>query len=201
MSVAPWRAALRLAARDDRRARGRTALVVALIGLPVLVLGVVAIGYRTYSLSPGEKLARSIGTADLAVRWSGLTTVSQNYEGWLGDATVSEGEPTHLPSTAQITALMPPGSRVVAKVVTDRPLTVATRSGLALEQFVGLDVGDPLARGIVSITAGRAPRTTGEVAVTPATARADGLHVGDLLRAEDPSRAFRIVGVVASDTD
>ena len=45
-AVGSWRAALRIARREARRARGRTALVLAMIALPVLALSFTAVELR-----------------------------------------------------------------------------------------------------------------------------------------------------------
>lgn len=74
LPVRPWprvRAALRLARRDVRHSRGRSVLVVAMIGLPVLGLTTADVLARTAGLSPAEQLSRELGTADATLSHSG----------------------------------------------------------------------------------------------------------------------------------
>ncbi|MDT4970162.1 MAG: putative transport system permease protein, partial [Pseudonocardiales bacterium] len=67
MNAPALRAALRIARRDAWRAKGRSLLVVALIGLPVFVLAGADIAYRTWQVGPAEKIERAIGAADIEV--------------------------------------------------------------------------------------------------------------------------------------
>ena len=64
-------AALRIARRDALRAKGRSALVLVMIGLPVLaVVGADVLG-RTADVTTVEGLDRQMGHADAVVRWNG----------------------------------------------------------------------------------------------------------------------------------
>jgi len=62
--ISSWRTALRVARREAARAKGRSALVVAMIGLPVLCLAFAAVSYDMFHLSPAENADRAMGTAD-----------------------------------------------------------------------------------------------------------------------------------------
>ena len=64
-----WRAALRMARREARRAKGRSALVLAMIALPVAALAFAAASYDTFTLTPDERADRLMGTAQAAVDW------------------------------------------------------------------------------------------------------------------------------------
>ena len=198
MTLAAWRVALRLARRDVARNKGRSTLVVALISVPVLLIGVIDVGYRTYQLTPGEKLTHQIGAADAGLRWSGSRTVQQGPAGWLGPVSIG-AEQRHAPSTSAVARLLPRGSRLIEQRVAADATVFHTRAGLAAAPLVGLNYHDPIAAGLVSQVAGRAPRTTGEVAITTALERATGLHVGGVVRTQDPRHRYTIVGTV-SDT-
>ena len=56
-----WRPLLRIARRDALRARGRSALVVAMIALPILALTAADVLTRSAQLDPDEKVARTLG--------------------------------------------------------------------------------------------------------------------------------------------
>jgi hypothetical protein len=64
-----WRAALRVARREARRARGRSALVIAMIALPVAVMVFAAVTYDTFTLRPDEEADRLMGAGQAAMRW------------------------------------------------------------------------------------------------------------------------------------
>src|SRR5690242_1179808 len=64
-----WRSALRIAYREARRAKGRSALVVAMIALPVLFLSFAAVSYDMLTLTGAEKADRTMGAADARVQW------------------------------------------------------------------------------------------------------------------------------------
>ena len=64
-----WRAALRVARREARRARGRSALVLAMIMLPVAALAFIAVAQDTFTLTPNEQANRLMGTAQALVAW------------------------------------------------------------------------------------------------------------------------------------
>jgi putative ABC transport system permease protein len=66
--VSALRAALRLAWRGMRRDRGRCALIVALIGLPVMAVTAVLTLVATHSLDGREALPGRLGSADALIR-------------------------------------------------------------------------------------------------------------------------------------
>src|SRR5512140_2041889 len=59
--VAGWRVALRLARRDAKRARARTALVAVLVGLPLLLAAAGDVLVRSGELTPQRAVARQLG--------------------------------------------------------------------------------------------------------------------------------------------
>ena len=62
-----WRPALRIARREALRARGRSILVLVMIGLPVLAIVALDTLVRTADVSTVEGLDRQIGAADALV--------------------------------------------------------------------------------------------------------------------------------------
>ncbi len=196
MNAAAWRASLRIARREAWRAKGRSLLVIALIGLPVLVLTAVDICYRTWQLDPAEKLNRSIGSADASVASYG-SPVQQSPmwpEGGYYAAT-SPDKPPPVPPTSEVMAVLPPGSRIIERHRTYG--TIDTDAGKKYAPINGLDYTDPIARGLVHQVSGRAPRTAAEAALTVSLAHDTGMHIGDSVRVSDPDRTFRVVGTVA----
>lgn len=195
----PWtpvRAALRLARRDARHARGRSVLVVAMIGLPVLGLTTADVLTRTAQLSPAEQLARELGAAEAALSYSGNGPVEQDPSGHnYASGPVHPSAPSQ-PSETELLRVLPAGTRLVPDTGAVQ-VQVRTADGLALAQVRGLDYADPAARGLLRQVSGRPPRSTAEVALTRRLAGTLGLKVGDDMRTRRPDRKFAVVGLVA----
>ncbi|MGW0217460.1 FtsX-like permease family protein [Micromonospora chokoriensis] len=193
-----WRTALRIARRESRRARRRTALVLAMIALPVAALAFLAASYDMAELTPQERVDRRLGVADAELQWVANGPIGQDQwgEGW----NTTDGTAPTRATAAQMTALLGPGSRVT-EVRPHAPLTL--RGPDRDEDVAGrvLDLGDPLARGLVRFRAGRAPQQAGEVAVSQAALRRLDLRVGDAVTVADGSRAYTVVGVVEFPDD
>ncbi|RAO05367.1 FtsX-like permease family protein [Micromonospora noduli] len=193
-----WRAALRIARRESRRSRRRTALVLAMIAMPVAALAFLAASYDMAELTPQERIERRLGVADAQLQWIANGPVGQDEwgEGWY----TRDGEPPAKVSAAQLTALLGPGSRVT-EVRQHVPLNLR---GPHRDEVVNgrvLDLDDPLARGLVRFRAGRAPQQPGEVAVSPVALRRLDLRLGHAVAAADGSRAYTVVGVVEFPDD
>jgi putative ABC transport system permease protein len=198
--VSGWRAALRIARREARRARGRSALVVAMIALPVAGLAFVAVARDTFTLTPAEQADRLMGGAQAVIVWGSANPVHQdptNPEFRFGD-TRPEQTRGAAPSTARVLALLPPGTRALS----DRsgPLGVRTAAGTGTLPARVLDATDPLARGLLRQRSGRAPAGVDEVALTPAASRRTGAPVGGTVRMTS-GRSLRVVGIVEDPTD
>ncbi|MET8319704.1 FtsX-like permease family protein [Micromonospora sp. NPDC005189] len=195
-----WRTALRIARRESRRARRRTALVLAMIALPVAALAFLAASYDMAELTPQERVDRQLGVADAELRWVADTPVRQDEWGDSWYTPEGEHSAAGTATAAQVTALLGPGSRATE---------VRTRVSLTLrgphrnEDVDGrvLDLTDPLARGLVRFRAGRAPQQAGEVAVSPAALRRLDLRLGHAVAVADGSRAYTVVGVVVFPDD
>jgi putative ABC transport system permease protein len=76
--VTGWAAALRVARREARRAKGRSALVVAMIMLPVATLGFAAAIQDSFELTPAERAERLMGSAQARVSWPSEEPVHQH---------------------------------------------------------------------------------------------------------------------------
>lgn len=201
--VSRWRPVLRMARRDAWHQKRRSLLVIALIGLPVLILAAGDITYRTWQLSPSEKITRQIGAAQAGIQWQGQRLV-QTPDAWLGGWTSIDTSssaqtstaPSVQPTTQQVASVMPSGSRVIEQVQSAVPLQFHTRAGVDQAPVTGLDYADPIARGLVDQLSGRAPQHAEEVAVTSALASADDLRVGQALTEVGSSTRLTIVGIV-----
>ncbi len=197
-----WRAALRIARRDALRARGRSALIVAMVALPVLALTGAVTLLEVYDLGPRERATRQLGAADAAYSSSGTGGPIVQHPRSTGayEPAGSGSQPSGKPPTDPRTVI-PRGSRVIPS----RHLVARVRAHgeLYSVQFHGLDYADPVAEGMVRQRAGRAPRNRQEVAVTTGLRDALALDLGDTLRVTsstggkgERSRTLTVVGVV-----
>jgi putative ABC transport system permease protein len=202
--VSGWRAALRVARREARRARGRSALVIAMIALPVAGMAFASVAYDTFTLRPGEEADRLMGAGQAALRWPQDSPLYQDpaelfHVSAPRTAPAEPAEPTEPTGPGELMALLPPGSRAISDH-TDR-LTVRTATGVGVVAARALDYADPLARGILRPVAGRPPATADEVALTPAATARLGTPIGGTVGLADGSRTLRVVGLVEDPTD
>ncbi len=184
-------AALRIARRDVMRSRGRSALVVAMIALPVMGATVIDVIARTSQLDPQDIVERELGAAQAHVERPGPGSIAQTPEGdYYGNARRSERTP--------LADLLPAGSRILPDV--SDLAVVRTDDGLTNATVRELDYADPAARGLVHQIEGRAPRDRYEVALSPELARRAGLEVGGALVIDKPERRLRVVGIAEDPT-
>ncbi|WP_307816719.1 MULTISPECIES: ABC transporter permease [Micromonospora] len=200
--VGSWRAALRIARREARRARGRTALVLSMIILPVLALTFVAVNADMSRLTADERLDRQLAAADAELRLvsrASPITQSGNGEHW-NVAVENDDETTEVPrppSTQEIVALLPEGSHVLP-VVRWLPITTWDDDQDRMHELTAsvVDLTDPLGRGLAHIHAGRAPVGADEIAVNPAARRKLGVALGDQVNASNGRKSWTVVGVI-----
>ncbi|MFL6074277.1 MAG: FtsX-like permease family protein [Mycobacteriales bacterium] len=174
------RTALRIARRDALRHKGRSLLVLVMLGLPVLGAVGLDVIYRTSQTTPAQEATREMGRAD-----ADLTDLYY------------AGDKPRPP--LDLTTVLPAGAHGVPTQQARR--RVRTRSGVTFIRWREMDYTHPLATGVMHQHAGRAPRTSGEVAVAPRVLALTGLRVGDTLHTVGPDRAFRIVGTVVEPGD
>ncbi|GAA2569905.1 hypothetical protein GCM10010435_50010 [Winogradskya consettensis] len=189
--------ALRIARREMSRAKGRSALVVAMIALPVCALGYAAASYDMFTLTPTEQVTRELGSADALLQplLDGPVTQDATGEDWrpqdIGEHRGSDGL-----TEAGMLARLPSGSRVVPFASEEREFRTAT-GGLAPADAYEMDLGDPIHHGRVELIGGRAPAAPGEVAMSKA-ARA---RFGDTIQTPDGRRTWTSVGTVEFPAD
>ncbi|HEV2088291.1 MAG TPA: hypothetical protein VGR21_08275, partial [Cryptosporangiaceae bacterium] len=203
MSMAALRAVLRIARRDALRSRGRSALVVAMIALPVLGLVTGLTVLRSFELTPDERADRTFGTADALVRRVAAGAVMQDplsmdeYQEISTAGREATGPPAPEDLAAaerRILAILPAGSRVQPQ--RSGGVTARTTGGQAGLDARELDYGSPLAQGMIRPLSGRAPRTSEEVALTPRASVRTGARVGDRIELLHPRRTYTVVALV-----
>ena len=183
-------ATLRIARRDALRARGRSALVVAMIGLPVLGVSAVSVLVSTYALTPDQQRVRQLGQADAAWSDSGMQRVEQSAgSGFASEQTAPRTTPVDLQATlpAGARGLMDTSRSGVASAGGDAPASVALRE---------LAYDDPLAAGLYTPVSGRAPDGPSEVALTTGLADRLSVGVGGSVVLDRTGPARTVVGLV-----
>lgn len=193
---ASWLAALRISRREMRRAKGRSVLVVALIGLPVWGLTFAAVASDSFRLTPEQELDRELGTADASVRWQWDGPIAQSVEGWgWKSVTDTDEDLTRAPVTAaELQAVLPAGSRVTPMARTELELHTATGIGHLTADLA--DLADPINQSRFVLLEGRPPVGRAEVALTRWAATRLDAQIGDTVTLADDSAQWRVVAIV-----
>ncbi|MDR7274179.1 FtsX-like permease family protein [Catenuloplanes atrovinosus] len=190
-----WLTALRISRREMRRAKGRSAMVVAMIAVPVAALGYAAASYDMYVLTPEETATRQLGAADALLLPRLTEPIVQGPDGdmWMPASTTDSESHQGRASMTEAEALdvLPMGSRVVSMGSSGDQFRTAA-GGLANAPFVELDLADPIFRGMVELVDGRAPAGPGEVAMSEAARE----RFGDTIQNRERDRTWTVVGTV-----
>jgi putative ABC transport system permease protein len=186
-----WRLALRIARRDALRHKGRTLLVIAMVGLPVMAVVAADTLNRTNDVNPVEALPSRLGTAD--VRIEGASRDPVYADPATGDVYATKDAADPAWTREEVADALPAGSRIVQSE-TGR---ITYRTGLGYAPVTGIadDLTDPMRTGAATLIEGRLPTAGDEVAVSPTIARR-GFGVGDELELTTGAVRVRIVGVV-----
>ncbi|GAA2369351.1 hypothetical protein Cme02nite_62530 [Catellatospora methionotrophica] len=191
-----WAPALRMARREALRSRGRSTLVIAMIGLPVAMMSFVAASYDMHQLTPVEELTRQAGQYDAVVEWVADGPVSQPP---LGGGYSSTGAMRQSPPTAaELLAVLPAGSTV--SQVAEGGVDVFTPDGIGGVSARGADLADPRLRGYVELLSGVAPARADEVALNEGLADRLGVGPGGKIRTANPDYTYTVTAVVEFPT-
>lgn len=188
-----WAPVLRIARRDAWRARGRSALILVMVALPVFALSFGAVLFRTGELDLDEELTRALGQTSYSVRAVAPETdiLTQTPQGQVGGFSYEEdGAP------ADVTALVPAGTQVLTEASTD--VTLETATGVGRAAWTETPAADPAFAGRWVLESGRAPTAEEEVLLTPALAERVGAGAGDSVVLTDPAATVTVVGTVRS---
>jgi putative ABC transport system permease protein len=178
--VASWRVALRIARRDARRYKWRSALIVVMVGLPVLLLTSGITLVATQNISLAESVPRLMGSAQARIAGDSLT----------------------IGTVQRLT-----GGKVIQ--VIDGSMRITRGDRRPSMSALGVDGRDPIARGMTELVSGRWASTPSEIVVTEAgiagglpregtlTAGAEGSKAGP----DSQPRQLRVVGVATAQTE
>ncbi|MBP0448742.1 FtsX-like permease family protein [Kitasatospora sp. RG8] len=204
-------ATLRIARRDALRAKGRSALVVAMIALPVLGVTGADIVHRSGQLTPAERTERLLGGADAYLTaYAPGSTVHQLPFADDGAYAVAprEGQaPT--PEQARGAGTVPadllrellPGATLLP-AGPGPTASAASRHGLLQTDTAEADLTDPVWKGRITLVEGRAPKAPHEAAVTRAFLDESGLGIGSTTTLKGLEKTpFTLTGVVEHPGD
>ncbi|MES9809393.1 FtsX-like permease family protein [Streptomyces cinereoruber] len=189
-----WRAAIRIARRDAWRAKGRSALVLAMIALPILGVSAFDLTFRSAEPSPADRVERAIGAADARFRDAqmGGVPILQDPAGDMNAPARKQDDERWPSGPTDVTKAIPAGSTVLTDRVGSAKLT--TSHGLLMTEVRELKASDPVARGIMTLLEGRHPEKSDEVMATSHFLESSGLSIGSTLSARNFDRPYRIVG-------
>ncbi|MET7333951.1 FtsX-like permease family protein [Nonomuraea sp. NPDC005650] len=188
--MSAFRAALRISRRDALRFKGRTALIMVMIGLPVLVITAALTAAATTSITARDKLDSVLGAADARIDTRPFRTpIEQSTDGEIADQReVPRSERPWTPAEIG-TLLQGRLLRYQASIVEAR-----LRDGYDRVDVFETDLRDPLTSGMRRLVEGRFAAAPGEVAVSPALVDR-GVRIGDTIKTWRPDRIVRVVGV------
>lgn len=170
MTFSALRAAARIAWRQARRAPGRSALIVAMIAMPIGALTLGATLIRTSVPTLEERVTRDMGSAELKLN-----------------------DPSQDPDFSTLSAVLPGGSRVVVLRQWNRSLVVDGSMVYASASEPSIPIDRAPLPGLFELLGGRVPRSPGEAAVDPRVLEIFDVRVGDDLTIGE--HTFRIVGI------
>ncbi|HET8614692.1 MAG TPA: FtsX-like permease family protein, partial [Actinomycetales bacterium] len=193
---AAWRPALRIARRDVLRAKGRSALVAVMVGLPVALVTCFTAVYATDQVSPVESIPARLGAtaAELEIFsdqpvWQDPQLNQYGVVDREGDST-SPGEPRSASDVASMLQRLT-GGRIV-DLPTARTLVHTERGRIDTNALVA-DAGSPRLRGLVRLLDGRLPRADDEVVVSRDLAER-GYGIGSTIGLDDGAKPATVVG-------
>ncbi|MFC6576511.1 FtsX-like permease family protein [Planomonospora parontospora] len=187
--LAALRAALRISRRDALRTKGRSALIMTMIGLPVLAVSFMLTWQATGDLTELERVPLKLGSADARLTDTrAAVPIRQDDTGFWEART---GEPERPPrSGAEIQGLAGAGSRVIP--MSRAFLEYRTGAAYGDAEAAEVDLRDPMTAGMFPLLGGRHPKSADEVAVTGPVEAA----IGTTLRYTRDDLPKRVVGIV-----
>ena len=206
--LAGWRVAIRIARRDARRYKWRSALIVAMVGLPVLLLTSGITLLATNDVSMAESVPGLMGSAQARISNPGRIRLIQSPDGQptysndKSEGVAALAVPGFAPDSAWTTAKVQKvtGGRVIQTLDSWMRVTLGDRRPSM--PVLGIDARDPLARGMTELVSGRWAHTGSEVVVTKAGIARGLPREGTLTTAntDGKPRQLTVVGVATAET-
>ena len=212
-----WRVAIRVARRDARRYKWRSALIVAMVGLPVLLLTGGITLMATTDVSLAESVPRMMGSAQARV-YQGSAPGRQiqppnGHQGGYVQTAAGLAVPQAAAGALAVPGFAPDSGWTTSKVqkltggraiqVSSMTLRVILGDRRPPMSVLGIDARDPMARGMTELVSGRWASTTSEIVVTEAGIASGLPSEGTLTttgQVGDPKQ-MTIVGVATGQTE
>ncbi|MFB7913620.1 FtsX-like permease family protein [Streptomyces sp. NPDC056061] len=194
-----WRASLRIARRDAMRAKGRSALVVAMIAVPVLGVTALDVTYRSMEPTVAERLTDQMGSADALFSDEGMGPLLQMPDAESFERVDQDSPMDGTAPPVDIPATFPKGSRAIS--IQSVPANVTTEYGIADTDIYEFPLSDKLARGKAVLISGSYPHGAGEMAATEPFLESTGLHVGSTTTVRNSGEKYTITGVIEQPLD
>lgn len=194
--AARWRVALRIARRDAARHKGRTALVVAMVALPLLAGTAMISLIRSTMPTPAGEIAATLGpSAQAEIAVADCRPYLQDATGFAGGCDADDDQevtPLDRESVEQVLGVsdVAPRWHVGADLVTGT-------AAIDDQWVVEVERAEVLAE-IAETVDGRLPTQPGEAALVPGLARRLGATIGDtvMLQQKDESVEVEVVGLL-----
>lgn len=182
-----------MAWRDIRRHRGRSALIVALIALPVFGLSAAATAGQSMLATPQETVLHELGQTQgrLTPLGAGNATTVQSVRGDLGYMYSMAAQDKDFIAAAPAD-VVPPGYRAITSQ--SLPMTSPVGQAQVPLQAVATDVMDPAFSGKYRLMEGVAPVGAGQAVGSPGLFSRFGLQLGEKLTTS--AGTFELVGKV-----
>lgn len=172
-----WRASLRLAVRSITRAKGRSALVGVMVGVPVMLTVVIATLAMTSNISPKEMIPSQMGSTQALASYVSSGKVDQQP-----DSLDTYGD-ERAPTQAGIAAAPDELARLTdASIIPVRHGLIGLESNPngAFDVFQA-DFTRPGTRGLVEVDKGRLPSAVGEATISHDIAKDGPYKIGSTL--------------------
>ncbi|QZY29023.1 FtsX-like permease family protein [Nocardioides coralli] len=175
-----WAPALRVARREAGRAKGRSAVVLAMIALPVLGVTAADIVIQTSEITGAEAIDRRIGGADALVLVQPRTAeVAQTADPDRGTMTLRGGRRAQPPGLDEIEDALGRDIEAV-EVRAQEFVRFETDAGVADVEITETDLTSPLTRGLFRVDEGRVPVDRSEIVINHDLAES-GFVLGDTM--------------------
>ncbi|MFD9304636.1 FtsX-like permease family protein [Streptomyces sp. NPDC060048] len=193
-----WIAAIRIARRDAWRSKGRSALVLAMIALPIVGVSAVDLTVRSSQLSGEQRMERLLGAADAKVTDPEMGTAlyqspdAQNYAPVGGFDAYDPSAGGGRDDAAKPAPELPAGAQSVKDSLSHGK--VRSRYGILETALREVDPANPLVKGLWKLDRGRLPQAAGEVMATNAFLEESGYFVGSSVTPRESTTTYKIVG-------
>jgi hypothetical protein len=192
-ALARFRVALRIARRSSLRSPGRSALIVALIGLPVASMAAVTLVIASTAGTDAEKLAVELGQTQASVQVVADAGSGVTQDPFSTNWTSKSNGSTNATKLPALDELFPAGTPMIP--VRSGSAVMKTRGGTGAMNVVEGKTWDPALTGAYDVVAGRAPSGPDEVLATAGALDRLGVGIGDPVELVSPvARTVTVVG-------